>query len=140
MATIEKSIEVNVPARVAYEKWTRFEEFPKFMEGVQEVKRLDSNHLQWKAEFGGKIEEWSAEIDEEITNKRIAWHSTSGAENDGIVTFSAISPGRTAVKLHLEYDPEGLLENIDDKLRFVTHRIAGDLERFKEIVESRGLE
>lgn len=140
MATIEKSIEVNVPVRVAYNQWTQFEDFPKFMEGVERVTQLDDKHLRWKAEIGGKTEEWSAEIDEQIPDKRVAWHSTSGAENDGIVTFNPLGPGKTEVKLHLEYDPEGLLENVGDKLGFVTRRIQGDLERFKEFIESRGSE
>jgi uncharacterized membrane protein len=78
MSSIEKSIEVNVPARVAYNQWTQFEEFPRFMEGVETVRQLDDRHLQWRAEIGGKTLEWKAEISEQIPDKRIAWHSLKG--------------------------------------------------------------
>lgn len=140
MASIEKTIEVNVPVRVAYNQWTQFEDFPKFMEGVEEVKQLDDKRLRWKAEIAGKDEEWTAEIDEQVPDQRIAWHSTSGAENDGIVTFQSLSPDRTMIKLHLEYDPEGIVESVGDKMGFVSRRVEGDLERFKDFIESRGSE
>ena len=64
MSTIEKSIDVNVPVRTAYNQWTQFEEFPWFMEGVKEVRQLDNTHLHWKADIAGKEKEWDAEITE----------------------------------------------------------------------------
>lgn len=140
MASIQKTIEVNVPVSMAYNQWTQFEEFPEFMDGIEEVKQLDDKSLHWKAKIGGKNEEWMAEIDEQIPDKRIAWHSTSGARNDGIVTFEPLGPTKTQVMLHLEYDPEGIVETVGDKLGFVTRRVEGDLERFKKFIESRGTE
>lgn len=140
MASIQKTIEVNVPVTMAYNQWTQFEDFPKFMDGIEEVKQLDDKSLHWKAKIGGKNEEWMAKIDEQIPDKRIAWHSTSGARNDGIVTFEPLGPTKTQVMLHLEYDPEGIVETVGDKLGFVTRRVEGDLERFKKFIESRGTE
>lgn len=140
MASIQKAIEVNVPVSMAYNQWTQFEDFPEFMDGIEEVKQLDDKSLHWKAKIGGKDEEWMAEIDEQIPDKRIAWHSISGARNDGIVTFEPLGPTKTQVMLHLEYDPEGIVETVGDKLGFVTHRVEGDLERFKKFIESRGTE
>jgi uncharacterized membrane protein len=140
MASIQKTIEVNVPVSMAYNQWTQFEDFPEFMDGIEEVKQLDDKSLHWKAKIGGKDEEWMAEIDEQIPDKRIAWHSISGARNDGIVTFEPLGPTKTQVMLHLEYDPEGIVETVGDKLGFVTHRVEGDLERFKKFIESRGTE
>lgn len=140
MASIQKTIEVNVPVSMAYNQWTQFEDFPEFMDGIEEVKQLDDKSLHWKAKICGKDEEWMAEIDEQIPDKRIAWHSISGARNDGIVTFEPLGPTKTQVMLHLEYDPEGIVETVGDKLGFVTHRVEGDLERFKKFIESRGTE
>ncbi len=65
MATIEKSIEVKVPVHTAYNQWTQFEDFPQFMEGVEDVRQIDNTHLHWRARFGGKVEEWDAEIDDQ---------------------------------------------------------------------------
>ncbi|MBX6342984.1 MAG: SRPBCC family protein [Thermomicrobiaceae bacterium] len=138
MATIEKSIEVRVPVRTAYNQWTQFEEFPKFMEGVEEVRQLDDRRLHWRAKVDGKEEEWDAEIVEQIPDKRIAWRSTSGAENAGVVTFHYIDPTTTRVMLQLSYDPEGVVESVGDALGFMSRRVEGDLERFKEFIEAHG--
>src|SRR5918997_92303 len=54
MPTVEESIEVEVPVSVAYNQWTQFEEFPKFMEGVEAVRQLDDTHLHWVAEIAGE--------------------------------------------------------------------------------------
>ena len=107
MSLIEKSIEINVPVRAAYNQWTQFEEFPKFMEGVKHVKQLDDKHLHWKAEIGGKEKEWDAEITEQIPDKRIAWRSRDGAQNAGVVTFHRLSDSTSKVMLQMEYDPDG---------------------------------
>ena len=54
MTTVEETIEVNVPIGTAYNQWTQFEDFPRFMENVEEVKQLDDRRLHWVAEFGGE--------------------------------------------------------------------------------------
>jgi uncharacterized membrane protein len=140
MSNIEKSIEVDVPASTAYNQWTQFEEFPRFMEGVQSVEQLDDRHLHWRAEIGGKTLEWSAEISEQIPDKRIAWRSLEGARNAGVVTFHRLSDDRTKVMLQLDYEPEGVAETVGDWLGIASSRVEGDLERFKQFVESRGRE
>jgi uncharacterized membrane protein len=140
MAKIEKSIDVNVPVRTAYNQWTQFEDFPRFMEGVKEVRQINDTLLLWRAEIAGKQEEWYAEIDEQTPDQRVAWHSTSGADNAGVVTFHYIDDNTTRIMLQFEYDPEGLVETVGDKLGFVTRRVEGDLKRFKEFIEARGVE
>ena len=140
MATIEKSIDVQVPVRSVYNQWTQFEEFPRFMEGVEKVKQMGDKHLHWEAKVGGNKEEWDAEISEQIPDKRVAWRSTSGADNAGVVTFHYLNDAETRVTLQLDYDPEGITETVGDKLGFVSRRVEGDLERFKEYIESRGSE
>ena len=140
MSSIEKTIDVEVPCRTAYNQWTQFESFPEFMEGVESVTQLDDRRLHWIAEMGGKRVEWDAEITEQIPDKRIAWHSTSGAKNAGVVTFHRLSDSRSRVALQLDYDPEGVVENVGDWLGTVSRRTDGDLQRFKEFIESRGVE
>lgn len=138
MATIEKSIDVQVPVRTVYNQWTQFEEFPQFMEGVESIKQMGDKHLHWKATIGGSTEEWDAEISEQIPDKRVAWHSISGAENAGVVTFHFIEADKTRVWLQMDYEPSGIKETVGDKLGFASRRVEGDLERFKTFIESRG--
>jgi len=140
MSLIEKSIEINVPVRTAYNQWTQFEDFPRFMEGVKHAKQLDETHLHWKAEIGGKEKEWDAEITEQIPDTRIAWRSRDGAQNAGVVTFHRLSDSTSKVMLQMEYDPDGVLENVGDVTGMVSQRVVGDLERFKRYIESRGQE
>lgn len=138
MATVEKTIEVEVPVRTAYNQWTQFEEFPRFMEGVKEVRQMNDSRLQWRAEIAGKDERWEAEITSQVPDEKIAWRSVTGAENAGIVTFHPIQGDRTQVHLRIEYEPDGVVEAAADMLGLVSRRVEGDLERFKEFIESRG--
>lgn len=135
MSTIEESIDVNVPVRTAYDQWTRFEEFPHFMDGVESVTQIDDTHLHWVAEIAGVRREWDATIAEQHPDERIAWTSTSGTKNAGVVTFHRLADTSTRVMLQLDIDPEGFTETVGDKLGFVRRRAAGDLERYKELVE-----
>jgi len=138
MASVEKSIEVNVPVRVAYDQWTQFESFPEFMEGVKEVVQLDDKRLRWRAEIGGKEKEWTAEIIEQLPDERIAWRSTSGARNDGVVTFESLGPDRTRIDLRLDYEPDDAAEKIGELAGVVSRRVEADVKRFRDFVESRG--
>lgn len=140
MGQIEQSIDVEVPVRTAYNQWTQFEEFPKFMEGVELVRQIDDRRLRWRAAVGGKTVEWDAEIVEQIPDKRIAWRSTTGSRNAGVVTFHRLADAKTRIMLQIDYEPEGIVENAGDLLGVVRVRTAGDLERFKEYVEQRGAE
>jgi uncharacterized membrane protein len=140
MSTVEKSIDVNVPVNTAYNQWTQFEEFPRFMEGVKSVTQTDDTHLRWAAEIAGKDKEWDAEITEQTPDQRIAWTSTSGARNAGVVTFHRLDDNTTRVMLQMDVDPEGPIENVGDFLCFLDRRVEGDMERFKEYIESRGTE
>ena len=140
MASVEKSIEVDVPVRTAYNQWTQFEEFPRFMEGVKKVKQADDTHLKWFANLGGREKAWDAEISEQIPDKRVAWHSIDGSDNAGVVTFHYSEPNKCRVSLQMDYDPEGFTENVADFLGIVQHRVEGDLKRFKSFVESQGEE
>ena len=140
MSTIEKSIDVHVPVQVAYNQWTQFEEFPRFMEGIEEVKQLDEKRLHWRANIGGKEKQWDATITEQAPDQRIAWRNTTGSTNAGVVTFHFINDNTTRIMLQLEYEPEGVVENAGDIVGVVSRRVQGDLQRFKEFIEARGTE
>ena len=140
MSKVQESIELDVPVQMAYNQWTQFEEFPRFMEGVKEVRQLDDKRLHWKAEIAGKAKEWDAEITEQRPDERIAWTSRSGPWNAGVVTFHRLDEERTKVMLQLDYDPDGVVENLGDALGVVKMRVKGDMQRFKDFIESRGRE
>ncbi len=137
---VEKSIEVNVPVSTAYNQWTQFEEFPQFMGGVQEVRQLDDKRMHWVAEIAGVKREWDATILEQVPDQKVAWAATEGATNAGAVYFQPVGPDRTMVRLSLEYEPEGLVEQVGDKLNVIEKRAEADLEKFKTYIESRGVE
>jgi uncharacterized membrane protein len=138
MSVVEKSIEVELPVSTVYNQWTQFEEFPQFMEGVEQVTQLDETRLHWVAEIAGAKREWDAEIVDQEPDQRIAWRSIDGAGNGGIVTFQPTSAAATRVNLQMEFEPEGLAETIGDKLGFVSKQAEGDLKRFKSFMEERG--
>ena len=139
MATrVEKSIVVDVPIETAYNQWTQFEEFPHFMGGISEIRQLDDTRLHWVAEIGGIKREWDARILEQIPNEKVAWAATDGATNAGAVYFAPAAPGQTNVRLELEYEPEGLVEAVGDKIGIVERRVQGDLEKFKSFIEDAG--
>jgi uncharacterized membrane protein len=140
MSTIEQSIDVAVPVRTAYNQWTQFEEFPRFMEGVEEVRQLDDTHLHWRTKVGGREKEFDAEITEQRPDERIAWSATRGTEQAGVVTFHRVDDGQTRIMLQLEAEPEGAVEKAGDALGVLKRRVKGDLERFKEMIEARGAE
>jgi uncharacterized membrane protein len=140
MASVVKSVDVKVPVGTAYNQWTQFEEFPRFMEGVKSVTQTDDTHLRWVAEVAGMEKQWDAEISEQHPDERVAWHATSGVQNAGVVTFHRIDDVTTRVTLQMDVDPEGPAENVGTALGFLDRRVKADLERFKDYIERRGTE
>ena len=140
MSTVEESIDVNVPVRTAYNQWTQFEQFPQFMEGVEEIRQLDDTHTHWRTKIAGVEREFDAEITEQHPDHRVAWRSTGGTDNAGVVTFHRLDDATTRVMVQLDTEPEGIVEQAGDKLGLVKRRVKGDLDRFKELIEARGTE
>src|SRR5690554_4766987 len=138
MARFDESIDVNASVSEAYNLFRQFERFPSFMEGVEEVRRTGENRLFWRAEIGGREEEWEAQITKEIPDTAIAWQSVAGARNAGEVTFEKVDGSTTQINLHVEYEPEGFVENVGALLGVVNGRMRGDLDRFKDLLESGG--
>lgn len=140
MEQVEKIVEVNCPISTVYNQWTQFEDFPRFMAGVKEVRQIDDTHVHWRAEIGGKDKEWDAEITEQEPDKRISWKSVSGTLNAGTVRFEPLGTDRTRVRLVMAYEPEGAMENLGDAMGLVSKRVESTVQDFKEFIESRGRE
>jgi uncharacterized membrane protein len=137
MARFEDAIEVDVPVRIAYDQWTQFEEFPRFMDGVESVKQLDDKRLAWVATIAGQREEWLAEIVDQVSDQRIAWKSIEGAPNAGVVLFEPLGPDRARITLRIDAEPEGPVESIGTALGLLERRVSGDLKRFKGFIEAK---
>ncbi|MFL6028144.1 MAG: SRPBCC family protein [Friedmanniella sp.] len=135
---VEKSILVNVPVSTAYNQWTQFEDFPQFMGGITSVTQLSDDRLEWVAEIGGVRRRWEARILEQVPDRKVSWAATEGATNAGQVTFEDVGGGQTSVHLSLEYEPEGLVEKVGDKLNVIENQAEGDLNRFKAFIEAEG--
>jgi uncharacterized membrane protein len=140
MSDVRATVDVDRPVRTVYNQWTQFEEFPRFMEGVEEVRQLDDDTLQWRAEIAGVEREWKAKIVEQVPDQVIAWSSTDGVANAGRVTFEPLGPTATRVELAMDLEPEGLVETAGDALGIIERRVKGDLERFSEFIEERSSE
>lgn len=141
MSAVEESVEVQVPVSTAYNQWTQFEEFPHFMDGVERIEQRTPTLTHWVTSIGGVKREFDAEITEQIPDERVAWTTVAGeAKQAGVVTFHRLDDTHTKVMLQLEHDPQGIADTVGDKLGFVSRQAKGDLKRFKQYIESRGLE
>jgi uncharacterized membrane protein len=138
MTKVEQSIDIDLPIQPAYNQWTQFEDFPRFMEGVEEVRQVTDTRLHWVVNIAGVRREFDAEVTEQIPDERIAWKSIDGPKHAGVVTFHRLSDNKTRVMLQLEFEPSDFVEKVGSALGFVGHRARKDLERFKEFIESRG--
>jgi len=137
MATVDSVIKVDVPVRTAYNQWTQFEEFPSFMEGVREVQQLSDERLYWKVDVAGEEKEWYARITRQVPDNVVAWESEGGVKNDGTVIFKPVDTASTEIELHIAFEPEGVKESVGSALQVVSRRVEGDLQRFKDFIESR---
>jgi uncharacterized membrane protein len=140
MSTITEAVDVSVPVTTAYNQWTQFEEFPRFMEGVDEIRQIDPTHVHWVVSIAGVKREFDATITEQHPDERVAWKSDDGPHHAGVITFHRLDDDKTRVTAQMDVDPEGFVENVADKLGVLGKRVKGDMARFKEFIESRGTE
>jgi uncharacterized membrane protein len=140
MGSTEQSVVVDVPVRTAYNQWTQFEDFARFMEAVESITQVTDTRNHWIVKIAGVTREFDTEITEQVPDERIAWKSTDGSTHAGVVTFHRLEPTRTKVMLQLYFQPEGLAEQVGDKTGLVGNRINANMEAFKEFLEARGAE
>ncbi|HET9140372.1 SRPBCC family protein [Actinophytocola sp.] len=140
MSTITESIDVDVNVTTAYNQWTQFESFPRFMEGVDTISQVDDTHTHWVVSMAGVQREFDATITEQHPDERVAWRSDDGPQHAGVVTFRPLGDATTRVTAQMDIDPDSFVENAADKLGILNRRVKGDMVRFKEFIESRGTE
>lgn len=138
MGTVTESVDVNVPVRTAYNQWTQFEDFPNFMGGVTEIRQLDDKTTHWKTNINGVKREFDAKITEQLPDERVAWTTTEGTHQAGVVTFHRIDENTTRVTCQMDFDPDGVVEQAGDKLGFLDRQVKSDMKHFKEFIEQRG--
>ena len=139
MATVKESIEVDVPVSTAYNQWTQFEEFPRFMEGVEEVRQLDDRHNHWVTSVAGVRREFDTEIVDQMPDDRITWRTVDGEiRQRGSVRFEQLDDTHTRVELTMDVEPAGVAEKGADALGMIDRRVKGDLRRFKDYIEQHG--
>jgi uncharacterized membrane protein len=138
VSTVTESVDVDVPVRTAYNQWTQFEEFPRFMSGVTEIRQLDDTLTHWKTDIDGVKREFDAKITEQLPDERVAWTTVEGSRQAGVVTFHRLDDARTRVTVQMDFEPQGFAEAAGDKLGFLNRQVKGDLKRFKEYIEGRG--
>lgn len=140
MSSVTESVDVNVPVSAAYNQWTQFEEFPQFMDGVDQISQLDEAHTHWVTSIGGVQREFDAEITEQHPDERVAWTSTDGTTHAGVVTFHRLSDAQCRVTVQLDWQPAGVVEKVGSALGLDSRQVKSDLARFKKIIEDRGSE
>jgi uncharacterized membrane protein len=138
MSTITEHVDVDVPIRLAYDQWTQFESFPKFMGGVDSITQVDDTHTHWKTTVAGVTREFDTEITEQHPEERVAWKSTDGTTHAGVVTFHKLDDSTTRVTVQMDWEPEGLKEKAGAAVGVDDHQVKADLKRFKEFIEERG--
>jgi uncharacterized membrane protein len=134
---VQESVDVAVPLETAYNQFTQFEDFPKFMHRVDKLEQRDETHLVWHENIWGVRREWEAEITDQRPNERIAWKSLSGTQTTGVVTFHRLSDRLTRIEVNLDFQPQGLLEKTASGFRMSRRALKSDLMRFKAFVEMR---
>ncbi len=140
MTTVEKSIDVEVPISTAYNQWTQFESFPRFMSGVDYVSQVDDTHLHWEVSIAGVDREFDAEITEQHPDERIAWRSLDGETHSGVVTFHRLDDDETRITVNFDWEPQGMVEKAGSMLQMDDMQVQKDLKKFKELIESQGFE
>jgi uncharacterized membrane protein len=135
--TITEMIDVDVPVRSAYEQWTHVETYPWFMESVQEVRRLDDNHTHWVTNMGPATREFDAVMTEAPQDARIEWSSIEGPEHAAVISFHALTEGRTRITARFNINPDGFVEKVTDRIGLLAQRLRSDMLRFKALVEQQ---
>ena len=141
MASVTKSVDVNVAISVAYNQWTQFESFPQFMDGVESITQVDDTHSHWVTNVAGVKREFDTEVTEQHPDERVAWTSTGGdTKHAGVVTFHRLADAQTRVMIQIDWEPEGFVEKAGSAVGVDSHQVKADAKRFKKFIEERGAE
>jgi uncharacterized membrane protein len=140
---IQRWTDVAVPVETAYEAWTSFNDYPKFMHRVLNIRQKGGDRISWQEKIWFSTRQWEGRITDRRKNDRIAWKTTSGMSHRGVVTFHKLDANLTRVMVDMEFEPNGMIEKLASGLRFVKRAVQADLARFKAYVEmqdAKGIE
>ncbi|MFF2045424.1 SRPBCC family protein [Kitasatospora sp. NPDC058170] len=141
MSKVKESIDVDVPLHSVYNQWTQFEDFPRFMQGVEEVRQTDDRHCHWTTKVAGARREFDTEIVDQLPDERISWRTVGGdVQQLGVVTFQRLDDAHTRVSLAMDFEPHGMAEKAGAALGVLDRQVKGDLKRFKGFIEEQGRE
>jgi uncharacterized membrane protein len=132
---IQRWTDVAVPVEEAYERWTRFEDYPKFMHRVLKVEEKDDSTVEWEEKIWFSRRQWQAEIVDRRDNDRIVWKTVSGTSHKGLVSFHRLDDNLTRVLVTVDFEPAGMIEKMGSGLRFAKRAVQADLARFKAFAE-----
>jgi uncharacterized membrane protein len=130
-------IDVRAPLRMVYDQWTQFEEFPRFLDDIKEVRQITDARLRWTADLLGKEVAWTAEIYEQEPDYRIAWTTIEGSSHGGSVSFRALDEATTRILVEITHEPQGILEDLGALVGILGAKVGRNLEQFRKFVEVR---
>ncbi|GAA2531717.1 MULTISPECIES: SRPBCC family protein [Streptomyces] len=140
MSTIEESIDIDVPVHVAYNQWTQFKTFPRFMDGVKRVDQIQAVMTHWVTRFGPRRYEYDAEIVEQIPDRLVRWHVLDEPRHTGTATFEERDAGHCRVTLRVDLRSRGIVEQTATTLGLARRVVRTALTSFKEFTEGQGRE
>jgi uncharacterized membrane protein len=132
---IQQSVDVAVPIKIAYNRWTLFEDWPEFMHRFESVDQVDATTLSFTTKMWGITRQFEAEIVEQRPDQRIEWNVTEGPSHTGVVTFHQLADRLTRIEVSLDFEPHGMFEKMARGMRFTKRAVRADLHRFKALIE-----
>ena len=127
MNAARHSVVVKAPIGQVYERWSRFEDLPRFIKLLRDVQRMDDTHFSYTWHPNGTEQRDVFHIVLRIPERRIAWRSTSDGFMSGVVSFEPRSNEETEVTLKIRsiFDRPSLARRVEEYL-----------SNFKRLVES----
>lgn len=137
MASVEKTIEIQAPVHTVYEQLIQFEHYPRFIEGVQQVRRVSASVLHWHVRTAGLDLQWDVEVSSLVPDRSIGLRAAGRPRAEMKFELQAPMPDRTSLRVFLDYDPAyELVAQHEGAGIAIERHIEGDLARFKKQVET----
>ena len=136
MSMVQQAIEVSAPLHTVYEQLATFENYPRFMQGVERVTRVGHDRTHWIIDLDGNRREFDATITERCVDERVAWASTDGPRLAETLTLRPIGETRTQIVAQLEADVTQLLPSDRHGSETLNRRLKSDLNTFKSLCEA----
>jgi hypothetical protein len=136
MSMVQQAVEVCAPLHTVYEQLAAFENYPRFMTGVEQVTPIGNHRTHWVMDVDGKRREFDAQITELSFDERVAWSTMDGPRLAETITVRPMGETRTEVVAQLEADVAFLMPSDRHGQETLSRRLKNDLATFKGLVES----